>query len=780
MPVANRLAATLIGSEPSAMRHWGIAFGLPFVLLLPATFCMGATLPAMERLFSRLRENCRVVGGLYAANTFGAVAGVMLTTMVIAPEIGFRATTALLAAANFICAVVVFWRCSAGGKEGGPHKVSPGTGIFTPRCTARLFATGFLGIGYEVLVVRVASQILENTIYSFAALLAVYLLGTASGAALYQRLAPRNNFKTLLAYLLQGAALLCLGSTLLLLKAASIFQWCRGLAGDGLRGALTGEICLAMAVFFLPTLAMGAIFSHLAQASRHGNGGLGRALGVNTLGASAAPLAFGVWLLPTMGIKYALMAVPLGYLAMIPKGRWTAWIPATVPLGIALALGLHPTGFHIASLDPTHRIAAHREGIMATVTVVADRNDDVLLKVNNKFLMGGTLSRFSDGRQGHLPLLLHPHPRRALFLGLGTGATFAAAAPYPDMQAEGVELIPEIIELLPFFERATGPLGDNPRLRLHVADARRFIGNAPKTYDVIVADLFHPARDGAGFLYTVEHFAAIRDHLAPQGLFCQWLPLHQMDLDLLRMIVRTFLHVFPEGNAILATYSLKTPIVGLIAGKMPLRYASDYFHRRIDGHGLAEELSAFRLDRFYNLFGAFLAGPGDLYRFCGTGPLNTDDLPGVLFKAPRFAYRQSEPAHLRLLALIRAFQPAPEQFLTLDNSAESREVSARLSAYWRARDRFLHAGVGIRPTEDVGQLLSQVGAPLLSIVRESPDFDAAYTPLVAMARRLQVTHPEAADRLLMELEDANPRRREAGELRQRLRSRQDRNPFLRP
>ena len=39
-----------------------------------------------------------------------------------------------------------------------------------------------LGIGYEVLVVRVLSQVTENTVYTFATLLAIYLLGTALGA----------------------------------------------------------------------------------------------------------------------------------------------------------------------------------------------------------------------------------------------------------------------------------------------------------------------------------------------------------------------------------------------------------------------------------------------------------------------------------------------------------------------------------------------------------------------------------------------------------------------
>src|ERR1041385_4258376 len=87
-----------------------------------------------------------------------------------------------------------------------------------------------------------------------------------------------------------------------------------------------------------------------------------------------------------------------------------------------------------------------------------------------------------------------------------------------------------------------------PQLRMFIADARRFVRATAAQYDVIVADLFHPARDGAGSLYTLEHFSAIRRRLAPGGLFCQWLPLHQLDEHMLRVIIRTFLEVFPDGQ----------------------------------------------------------------------------------------------------------------------------------------------------------------------------------------------------------------------------------------
>ena len=73
IPPANHLAALLADTGSSVIRHWSVAFVLPLLLFLPATFAMGATLPAMERLFSRLRQDGWSVGGLYATNTFGAM-----------------------------------------------------------------------------------------------------------------------------------------------------------------------------------------------------------------------------------------------------------------------------------------------------------------------------------------------------------------------------------------------------------------------------------------------------------------------------------------------------------------------------------------------------------------------------------------------------------------------------------------------------------------------------------------------------------------------------------
>src|SRR5687767_1943462 len=50
MPRVSNLLLDFIGAQPSPVRHWSVVFGGTYLLLLPATAAMGATLPAMERI----------------------------------------------------------------------------------------------------------------------------------------------------------------------------------------------------------------------------------------------------------------------------------------------------------------------------------------------------------------------------------------------------------------------------------------------------------------------------------------------------------------------------------------------------------------------------------------------------------------------------------------------------------------------------------------------------------------------------------------------------------
>jgi len=756
----------LTGVQPAPAWQWTVAFFGTFCALLPATAAMGATLPAMERVTAHQVRSGDRIAGLYACNTLGAVAGVLVCAFWLVPELGLARTAGLCALLNLLCAAVAL-----GLWANEPvADVRPATSRGQDRRPLVLLSiTGLLGIGYEVLVVRVLSQVAEDTVYTFAMLLAVYLVGTALGAAAYQRrFAAQAGQPTKLRdrlLCLQAAA--CLLGTAALWAAEPLRDFVTGLLGPGMASALSAEAALALVAFLPPTVVMGALFSHLCIEARSAHHSFGRALGFNTLGAAAAPLLFGVVLVPALGPKDALLIVAASYLAMTLP-RMSSALAFWTPAGATLALAVLAPALAFVDVPEGGRVLSYRDGAAASVSVVEDAAGVARLRINNRQQEGSSATMRADARQALLPLLLHPAPRRALFLGLGTGVTARAAARDPTLQVDAVELLPEVIAASALF--AGGPDGAASEDRLHVmaADARRFARTSPQRYDVIVADNYHPARSGTGSLYTVEHFQAVRHLLRPHGVFCQWLPLHQLDLDSLRSIAQAFMVANPHGWATLATHSLETPVLGLIAREDEEAFDLAGLKQGLATTRLPQRLADFGIADEFELLGGFVAGPAALLRFAGKAPANTDDRPVVSYGAPRITYAPDSLPQDRLFALLRELRLEPAELLGAGSDAA---WSRRLADYWRARQRFLEAGRGVHPSGDVQRMLAQVREPLLAILRTSPDFRPAYDPLLQMALASARTDTAAALSLLAELQQLQPARPEAAQAAAGLRAR---------
>ena len=627
----------LTGPQPSAWRQWTVAFAGTFALLLPATMAMGATLPAMERVLARRHGRGAALAALYAGNTAGAVLGVLAAAFWLLPAWGLTRTALVCALLNGLCAAIA-WRWD-GDAPARPHATAAPGGAVLPMASPRsplpllllLAATGFLGIGYEVLVVRVLSQVTENTVYTFAMLLATYLVGTALGAAAWQRWASRRAVGHGQHGLLWALAGACLFGVIALGFAPQIKAFTQQALGAGLASALIAEAALAALAFLPATCVMGALFSRLSRSALAQGSSFGHALAANTLGAAFAPPLFGVLLLPAFGAKAALIGVAAGYLLLsITAASWRlapAWMVAAATAAVALAA----PSLRLVHIPDGGRLVHYLEGPAAAVSVVEDAQGVSRLHINNRQQEGSSHSLVADARQALLPLLLHPAPRRALFLGLGTGVTAAAAAEDAQLQVDAVELLPEVIEASRHFTEA---FDVDARLRIVAADARRHVRTSTEHYDLVVADNFHPARSGSGSLYTVEHFRAVELRLAEGGLFCQWLPLHQLDIATLRSIVRAFVEVYPQAWALLATHSLQTPVLGLIARRGGGRFDAAAVSRRIQTAALPHAPAQFGLHDELAVLGSFVAGPRALARLAGTALLNTDDHPVVSYRAP--------------------------------------------------------------------------------------------------------------------------------------------------
>lgn len=79
-------------------------FGIVFVLVLPPTLLMGATLPVLVEYFERELIG-PALARLYAINTAGAVAGSLLGGFVLVPNVGLQAAAWCAAALNVAAAL---------------------------------------------------------------------------------------------------------------------------------------------------------------------------------------------------------------------------------------------------------------------------------------------------------------------------------------------------------------------------------------------------------------------------------------------------------------------------------------------------------------------------------------------------------------------------------------------------------------------------------------------------------------------------------------------------
>lgn len=739
-PIYNSAALDFIGLNPSPLRHWLVSFTLPALVLLPATVAMGATFPVMERLAAPLTHTGRSASSLYSVNTLGAVFGILGATFILLPRLGLERTSLLFAGTNAACGLIalLFIRTSTAA-ERRPSGPAP------PWLLRTMFLTGLLAIGYEVVGVRVLSRVLEDTVYTYAAVLAVYLLSTSVGAFLYQRFGARWR----LADLLCATGFACVASVLFATQADDFYAALRARLPPSTVTFILAEMAVATAVFLLPTLGMGATFGYLAQRAAETRLRLSPALALNTLGAALAPPLFLFVLLPSLGSKWTWAVITVAYVLAAPGPRGWRWIAGVL---ILIAFALLPAHFNYVNAPSGGRMTAYLEGTTASVAVVADAGGHKTLRVGNRFQMGGTAVADAEYRHAHIPLLLHPNPRTALFLGLGTGITLGAAGLHTNVVSDGVELLPEVVAMMPEFAPYNDAVRTNKNLKIFVADARRFVQVATNLYDVVVGDLFHPARDGAGSLYTREHFQAVRSHLMPNGgLFCQWLPLHQVDVETLQVIIRSFRNVFGNTEAWLLRFNVETPVVGLVGRTDTAAYSTNWLESRSESSALMDRLQRLSLGDSLRLFGNLIAGPAELEAFARNARINTDDNSAVLFGAPRFAYRDDVKPYETLLTLLGVQFTNSATVLGFDSPA--------LNGFLQARNVFLRGLV-----DEAEGHIDVALARYVESARISPDFTAGYARVITAATADANANPARSRKLLEQLIEAQPSRPVAKQL----------------
>ena len=627
------------GSPGGPTALLAVRMAMAMTAILPPAILMGGSLPVLAQAIDRGRLGLGVLGGgLYAVNTFGAAVGAIAVPAALLPALGATGSLwAAMGASLFVAAIALLLDTAArrdGAPEPRPASLPSSRGRTTPAFSSRLllaaaFFSGVVALGLEVLWTRMVALVHENSVYSFATVVAVFLTGIAAGAAgaramLARGIRPRT---------IVGAG--WIGAGVWVVATPSLFHaLTSGLRyATGSQGLLRHELeigGIALATMLPATLLAGAVLPALMEMQGGGPArsacrALGMLLGANTFGAIVGPLAALFLVGPAVGLWWGLvlcglLQVVAGEAALAGRTK-PAWRLSWYAAGAAVVMLWQPGSLPRVRIEPDEHLIDLREGPFGTVAVV-DKGDDRRLMLNNFYVLGGTASTGEERLQAHLPLLLHPAPGKVAFLGLGTGITASAVLFHPVQEVVAMELVGEVVAAAreQFREANLGVL-DDPRVRVAVEDARTGLRGSPGRFDVIIGDLVVPWRRGEAALYTLESFSSARRALAPGGIFCQWVPLFQLSRREFDSIAATFLDVFPRSLLWKGDFRAGEPAVALIG----LTSAAP-----LDPDAIDERMR--RYARHADPANPYLVSPAGLWVFLA-GPLSPGD--PELLGAPR-------------------------------------------------------------------------------------------------------------------------------------------------
>ena len=225
---------------------------------------------------------------------------------------------------------------------------------------------------------------------------------------------------------------------------------------------------------------------------------------------------------------------------------------------------------------------------------------------------------------------------------------------YPVKKVDCVEISPEVVEASHWFNEDNGFALSSPTAHLHVLDGRTWLMAMHETYDIITSEPSHPWQTGNANLFTVDFFKLAAKRLKKGGIFCQWLPIYQMEKEHFLLLVSSLKKVFPYVHVWMATTD------ALLIGSIEELPTIDYrdLQERMAMPKIKQRLAKVDVNSQEDFLSFFYLDNQTVNKLIdGVTGINSDNYPVLEFSAPKY-----------LLAPVR-----PDTFLSLLNlSFESK------------------------------------------------------------------------------------------------------------
>jgi predicted membrane-bound spermidine synthase len=660
----------------------GVAIGtivrliLAALILGPPTFLMGGTLPAAARAVVTAEDiSRRTVGVLYGINTLGAVSGALLGTFYLFENFGNHLTLWWATAVNSIVALSAF-RFSKSMPHLEPSQSSEDeeSGAVINQLFV-LIAAGLVGFAFflmEIVWYRMLGPLLGGSTFSFGLILAAALLGIGLGGVTYALFDLKRSASLYLFALTCAAEAFFIALPYALGDRIAITAMLlRPLGTLGFYGHVAAWSTICFIVVFPPAFISGIQFPLLIALLGKGRRGVGSQTGAayawNTIGALIGSLAGGFGLIPLLSAPgvWKFDVIILSALAILATCLRSGWgesrlrVRAIIPLSVAaLALlmltAIGPTAFwrhsqigvgrlkyyHTSPNELRDAIQGIRRHIIWDVdgiesSVGLQNADGLSFIVNGKSDGNARSDAGTQVMAGLIGAALHPNPKQAMVVGLGTGSTAGWLAAVPTIEhVDVVELEPAILKVA----QACAPVNHdalaNPKLRVIIGDGREFLLTIRNRYDVICSEPSNPYRAGVAGLFTSDFYQSVKNRLNPGGIFLQWVQTYSVDDRTIEIFYRTLGSVFPN----IESWQTEEGDLLLVATQEPLQYDADILRGRL----AAEPFKSAMLSAWSGIgledFLAHYVGNttvATVLQNLESWPLNTDDRTVIEFALAR-------------------------------------------------------------------------------------------------------------------------------------------------
>jgi len=230
---------------------------------------------------------------------------------------------------------------------------------------------------------------------------------------------------------------------------------------------------------------------------------------------------------------------------------------------------------------------------------------------------------------GHMTHLIPKSPKNILVIGCGAGVTAGAVSIGPRVEhvtiAEIEKLVPTSVDH--FFAQHNYNVVQNPKVKIHIDDARHFLLTTKEKFDAVTSDPLDPWVKGAATLYTEEFFNVVKEHLNPGGVVTLFVQLYESNPAAVKSEVATFFKAFPNGVVWGNTNNGQGYDLVLMGQVEPIKINLDEMEAKLaspEFQEVAQSLREIGFNSAVELFSTYAGQPADLAPWLKDAQINKD------------------------------------------------------------------------------------------------------------------------------------------------------------